>query len=982
MFSDGMFMFTVAENSYDSGTYYTITSHDGGYVWTWAAIGFSVKAVACSSTGAVVATVTFGGIVHISFDYGGTWVPRVRYADWVALALSSNGTFLAAAVSGGSIFTSRNDGASWNTTLINRNWRTVSASSNGRQLVAGDENGQVFRSSDYGQTWDVVVTTALESCRSVASSLDGQIITVLMESGSLYKSLDGGSTWAVRESQKPWQGIAIAAYGGFAIAAVYGGELVVTADLGSNWNVKDQLRLWRAVCVSDAGGIMVAAAENDFLYVSDDLGTTWRSRASKQNWTAVASSQNGTRLTAVTNGGMVYVSSDKGVSWTARENNRTWSAIASSFDSSRLLGSVYQGFLYISVDFGLTWMPRQVNRPWTAVAVSYTGQYLYAAAIGSRLYASWDSGTTWFPRNAARSWTSLAVSFNGMKIIAGARNEYLYTSTDGGLSWISREDVRNWKAVATSADAFTIGAVVDGGRLYMANEELPLIFQLQSAPPFNTLTFCSDNASMIIGAVWDGLVHTTTDNGLNLQIRGSARKWKSVACTSGITKLAAAEDSGQIFFSSNAGLTWTARAHVDSWQTVAYHGSSVFAITKCSLYQSLDNGVSWTVLRSFVCSETAYFSSAAGLMSYGHAGLVYQNSSEAAAVMLTGLAVRSAAESANGRVIVFIPGFSAGPLGVIQDYRSNSVSIRYGAVHLIWASVATNVDGSLLLACPWGGHLYTSRDFGVTWRAHDVDRFWGMVLISRDGMRAFALSGDSKLYSVSASNIGSSIYITVPSPSPSVTVTMSATCTRSRSVPATMTPTASTSQTASTAPSVSVTKTMTASASRTPNTAPSPASMTPSASPAMVFISRSPAISIGTQRPSRLPTSSLPPPESVCAISTSASYNSSNAFLLPRCIPIVPVSTEVTVVCYPSRPGSIIGLLSVEHTVSLAAWISAGGSANETNGMYAGFICRIECLSPNTLAVGAAHYVCDRTGEWIPAINMNGSSLLLPFFIE
>lgn len=63
-----------------------------------------------------------------------------------------------------------------------------------------------------------------------------------------------------------------------------------------------------------------------------------------------------------------------------------------------------------------------------------------------------------------------------------------------------------------------------------------------------------------------------------------------------------------------------------------------------------------------------------------------------------------------------------------------------------WISVASSSDGTRLVACVDGGQIYTSPDSGVTWTPRDSSRFWSSVASSADGMHLLASVNNGQLY--------------------------------------------------------------------------------------------------------------------------------------------------------------------------------------------------------------------------------------------
>ncbi len=80
--------------------------------------------------------------------------------------------------------------------------------------------------------------------------------------------------------------------------------------------------------------------------------------------------------------------------------------------------------------------------------------------------------------------------------------------------------------------------------------------------------------------VQSGQIYTSTDSGLTWTPRDAARSWQAVASSADGTKLVAVTQSGQIYTSADSGVTWTPRDAVRMWWSVASSadGSALVAV--------------------------------------------------------------------------------------------------------------------------------------------------------------------------------------------------------------------------------------------------------------------------------------------------------------------------------------------------------------------------------------------------------------------
>ena len=89
-----------------------------------------------------------------------------------------------------------------------------------------------------------------------------------------------------------------------------------------------------------------------------------------------------------------------------------------------------------------------------------------------------------------------------------------------------------------------------------------------------------------------------------------------------------------------------------------------------------------------------------------------------------------------------------------SDYGATWVERRpAGDVDKRWFGVASDADGSHLIACVFGGRLYTSSNYGVNWverrPAGNVDNRWFCVASDADGSNLIAGAYDRRLYTSS-----------------------------------------------------------------------------------------------------------------------------------------------------------------------------------------------------------------------------------------
>src|SRR5690242_20067439 len=70
------------------------------------------------------------------------------------------------------------------------------------------------------------------------------------------------------------------------------------------------------------------------------------------------------------------------------------------------------------------------------------------------------------------------------------------------------------------------------------------------------------------------------------------------------------------------------------------------------------------------------------------------------------------------------------------------------APNLPWFSMASSADGKVLVAVPYGGPIYSSTNFGVTWTSNSAPTSptWSGVCCSADGNKMVAVAYSGEIY--------------------------------------------------------------------------------------------------------------------------------------------------------------------------------------------------------------------------------------------
>jgi hypothetical protein len=295
-------------------------------------------------------------------------------------------------------------------------------------------------------------------------------------------------------------------------------------------------------------------------------------------------------------------------------------------------------------------------KPTTGIAVASDSTGMKLVVVGTDIWTSTNGGSTWTnqtPLGPAHnhSWTAVASDSTGMKLVAvvnGAadadpnfnpevQDGDIWTSTDGGVTWTDRTQSSSahgqaWFSVASDSTGTNLVAVTPGqgvlgpGAIWTStNAGATWINQTAGVPdmvPQGWNSVASDSTgTKLVAATNGGDIWTSTNGGVTWTDRTSSGPahgppnaiggwgWASVASDSTGDRLVAVADAGDIWTSTNAGLTWTDQtssgpASNQVWFSIASDstGTNLVAVDALvtgnngDIWTSTDGGVTWTDL--------------------------------------------------------------------------------------------------------------------------------------------------------------------------------------------------------------------------------------------------------------------------------------------------------------------------------------------------------------------------------------------------
>jgi hypothetical protein len=225
----------------------------------------------------------------------------------------------------------------------------------------------------------------------------------------------------------------------------------------------------------------------------------------------------------------------------------------------------------------------------------------------------------------------------------------------------------------------------------------------------------SADGSKLVACVYNGQIYTSTDSGVTWTARDSSRGWQWIASSSDCSKTVACVYGGQIYTSTNSGTTWAPQGLTNNWGYIASSadGSKLVAcVGPGQIYTSTNSGTTWAP-QGLSTNWGVVASSADGskLVACIYGGQIYTST-------------------------------NSGVVWISQNSGSH-----------YWIAVASSADGSKLVACEHNGQIYTSTDSGVTWTARDSSRGWENVASSADGSKLVACVYGGQIYTSTDSGV-------------------------------------------------------------------------------------------------------------------------------------------------------------------------------------------------------------------------------------
>jgi photosystem II stability/assembly factor-like uncharacterized protein len=594
------------------------------------------------------------------------------------------------------------------TTMGSRNNPGCAMSYDGRQILLTGFNSPIYMSTNSGTTWSTLTNLANGTYIGAASSSDGTKLVINGQgatAGYIFTSTNSGGTWTQRLTP--------------------GGP-----------------RTWTSVITSSDGSIIVGAVYNSSIFRSIDSGTTWTEVTNSNPWTVMASSNNGQKIILGTENVGVYISSNAGSTWTNKLSG-VIASVSSSGDGTTMFAYVSAtnpNVVYKSIDSGVTWntlttFPTLVNKSFSRASSSFDGKILGVGVYNDFVYLSFDSGSTWFRQTigGTRTWTVVSVSPGSNLILAASENNSVYTAP------------------------FTSSATVNTGSIYKQSI-IPEIFGntwttllTDSTRNWDGDSTISRNGRQIIAVTTNVFViYKSYNSGVTWSQQTTSHTFTSIVSSVDGRIIIATSPSNVAYISSNYGNTWTIRTSIYGWAVaLSSDGSRAISCGDNSsiISTSADSGVTWTEMTGFANLLCVAISSDGQKMVAGSGGgNIYistnTGSSWRTITNYSGItAWRGITISDDGNNIV-----AAATLIVTTTNSGLTWTQTNGNVGLGFQAASATSNGRYVIAVPSGGYIYTSSNFGFTWKRAVGSKSWSSCTITKDGTTMLAGEYGGYLY--------------------------------------------------------------------------------------------------------------------------------------------------------------------------------------------------------------------------------------------
>jgi hypothetical protein len=275
----------------------------------------------------------------------------------------------------------------------------------------------------------------------------------------------------------------------------------------------------------------------------------------------------------------------------------------------------------------------------------------------------------------------------------------------------------------------------------------------------------SADGSHLVAIPANGQIYTSSDAGVTWTEQASGiQSWTAVASSGDGTKLVAVSSSGSIYTSSNAGITWTPQMapSSQSWRGVASSAdgvelavvSSNYGTGTGSIFTSSNSGLSWTLQGTPAFFWVSIASSADGT----HLVAAGEDSNADSEFYVSSNSGASWAQSFvgdTGAISSIVCSADCSHIAAASDFEivistDSGTTWTVGSTETDWSSIAISADGNTLFAGGVAAPIKMSTDAGLNWVQLNSGIGWNAITCSADATRLFGAVYDGFLFSPSS----------------------------------------------------------------------------------------------------------------------------------------------------------------------------------------------------------------------------------------
>ena len=695
---------------------YSVLNYNTGPISTnWGSIATDVSGI-----NIIIVPNTPNGNIWLSTDSLNTSREIKQFGDgyaWTTCACSSNGNIMVAASSpNGNIWISTNTGGNWIDSSQNGNWSAIAMDSDGANIYVANNGGKITYSNNYGSIWTQYDTNGDWSCVSFAVNGFNTYITLgTQKYDNLYTSEAYQTTATILPGSPSgnWVSITTNTTGNIVIAASSPGNIYLSSDYRTSWSTilvnGVQNRLWKSVSCNTTGSVIGAAENPGNLWVSTNTGAYWNyiSAAPSTAWNTIAPATN---------------------------KSKNWLAVAGNG------GNIFKVIYSIpdnADNFAVTIGNIKANLIFTPPEYTGIGQLGY--------YYSTNSGVTY---NNTKIYTTPIV----VNLIKGVYYDFALLPTN---------------AYGNAVSASTVNYTISSNIFNIYNYKTPVSTNWGSITisyadsiqqyPFGNIGYVAP--STINSNIWistDGSLSTWKE----IKQFGTGFTWVNVS-SSGTRALAAAGLSGNLWYSTSVGLSWTDTYLKGNW-------SEVYVSMYDDYAYALDKGGSiyfgkWTGT-TIIWNKTVTTSNWSAIASYGenygnipfgnkwfgsNDGTIYSNltitngTNTTWSSSSTNGTWKSCAMNGYGNLAIAVRnGVSGAADGILFSTNSgvNWIVSIIDSWENYWPSCCMNYSGNVSIVV--GLYIFYSLDGGNNWvLSNSPSLYWSDVAINYTGNIVIATSG-------------------------------------------------------------------------------------------------------------------------------------------------------------------------------------------------------------------------------------------------